>query len=34
MRRGLAWVGALLLLGGCVSSRPIDEIQIIQQIGV
>ncbi|KPC98010.1 hypothetical protein LR69_03761 [Geobacillus sp. BCO2] len=26
-------VGALLLLGGCASSRPIDEIQIIQQMG-
>ena len=33
MRRGLLWLGALLLLGGCASSRPIDEIQIIQQMG-
>ncbi|MEB3749338.1 Ger(x)C family spore germination protein [Geobacillus icigianus] len=34
MRRGWLWIGALLLLGGCASSsRPIDEIQIIQEMG-
>jgi len=33
MKRWFAWLGALLLLGGCVSSRPIDEVQIIQQMG-
>ncbi|ARP41972.1 Spore germination protein A3 [Geobacillus thermodenitrificans] len=33
MKRWLACLLGLLLLGGCAKSRPIDQIQIIQQMG-